>query len=52
LENDKNRADLREILSDSFMEYIHEEICEAIQHIAEDDDYDRAERDWEDREDR
>ena len=51
-EHDKNRTDLSEILSDSFMEYIHGEVCEAVDAMAEDDEYDRAERDWEDREDR
>lgn len=51
-ESDKNRTNLSEILSDSFMEYIHGEVCEAVDSMAEDDAYDRAERDWEDREDR
>ena len=51
-EHDKNRTDLSEILTDSFMEYVHGEVCEAVDAMADDDEYDRAERDWEDREDR
>jgi hypothetical protein len=50
-EGDKNRTNLSEILSDSFMEYIHGEVCEAVDAMAEDDEYDAAERRREDRED-
>lgn len=50
-EHDKNRTDLSEILSDSFMEYIHGEVCDSIDALAEDDEYDAAERRREDRED-
>ena len=48
----KNRTNLAEILSESFMEYVYDEVCEVVSSMAEDDEYDRAERDWEDREDR
>lgn len=50
-EHDKNRTNLSEILSDSFMEYVHGEVCEAVDAMAEDEEYDAAERRREDRED-
>lgn len=50
-EGDKNRTNLSEILSDSFMEYVHGEVCGAVDAMAEDDEYDAAERRREDRED-
>lgn len=50
-EHDKNRTDLSEILSDSFMEYVHGEVCEAVDAMAEDEEYEAAERRREDRED-
>jgi hypothetical protein len=50
-EHDKNRTNIAEILSDSFMEHIHGEVCLAVDAMAEDDEYDAAERRREDRED-
>jgi hypothetical protein len=51
-EGDKNRTNLSDILSDSFMEYVHGEVCEAVDAMASDEADERAEREWEDREDR
>ena len=51
-EHDKYRTDLTNILDEEFKEYVQGEAELAVEALAEDEKYERAERAWEDREDR
>lgn len=52
LEHDPQRTDLSAVLDEQFQEYVYGEACIASESLAQDDADERAEREWEDREDR